>query len=1145
MIRSNFACASRVLAAALVCAVSGCSDKPPDRVEGHFHFEKDALTFANFDLGLSGAELTAPQAARMFGDAAVCASGAGDTCEPTSIAKTWLDDTNAGFEFGHSEGMAVMTALLSIGKVDASTLGGANAAALPFTSPVRAEISYWAATQKVLAVHADDRKLSANEVLPFLAKELPRDDEAWRLLIAIKGQGGFTAGHGLVPFGYFKGEQPGQYFVRVYDPSFPSEERRIELNVEANTWVYEGSTNPDFPRHYEGTTENGNKLFFSPVTKRLGTLTPPFTEGFSASANGGPLLVKDESAGTMVGFRNGDIVEENGTFLPSSADCFCKPPSTITNVMVKGSGPQTISVAGDGGTIYATSPTMATKVDSTSGAGAMTVDPTTRVVTFNSTGDAGTTITNVTLNPDGSQTTTVVSVSNPSTTIRLDSSDPANVKLTVDANPQGGTVITVETTVTQPDGTSKTTVASGTTNGNDALITVNAVDGGAQVNTAINYATCKNVTKDPMESDVDCGAFCSMQGEKNGDGRCAEKKYCSTNDDCTSWLECFNNRCEYPTCSDGVKNGGEIAVDCGSARGCRCTTGQPCDNIPGAGHPRCNADNLCINDVCVATVPFTATIVGLGSNLVRVPVTSDGSSYTLDLTGTGAPSFTKRFVAATSLTVSKPLSLDFDCVWSTRNATGDWAVPTVTSPANNTLTCTRKRAEVHYSVTGACESEVNVTPPNSGVTRVWELRPYGPSVTLTSLSPSVSAAPYAQIAYPGSNYNAGSLTTNGPLDGGTVWQVVVGGPTEGFANYRYNMIDPGPVRVTSPRRFKQTCAITGTDRGPFPLNTPTVQIACTCEDTTPPPPMDGGTTGGDGGTNTDGGTSVDAGPGGCSRDSDCGSGNDCFCGANSGSCAGAGVCGAGRFFSHVGTSDGITPSGTFTVPTGCNSVRVAAWGAAGGGGLMSTGFGPNLPTSGGAGGYVGGSLAVTPGEVITVWVGNAGVEAQGTPTARSSIGSNVGVAANGGAGDSTFVNGGGGAGGGLTSLKVASSGGTTRLTFSVPAGGGGSSFPGYGGGDASNSGGAAGASGGAAAMSSFAGGGGAGDPGGTAGSTNNPGKGGAFGTLPGSLTGAPGGFDGLPSNRSVPDYAAFCGSAGDGNQSSNNDGCVVLRCEAP
>ncbi len=194
-----------------------------------------------------------------------------------------------------------------------------------------------------------------------------------------------------------------------------------------------------------------------------------------------------------------------------------------------------------------------------------------------------------------------------------------------------------------------------------------------------------------------------------------------------------------------------------------------------------------------------------------------------------------------------------------------------------------------------------------------------------------------------------------------------------------------------------------------------------------------------------------------------------------------------------GTSYTSANTYTYTVPTGVTNLIVKAWGAGGGGGGgSSNGDGGN----GGGGGYTQSTLSVTPGENLTVTVGEGG---------------------GGGGGNSS---GDGGGGGGYTSIYR---GGTPLLIASGGGGGGGgdnsSGTPGgqggagggtngQNGGDSSNGLGGTGATGGTSGSggnggnngqsgSSFTGGNGANGGGGTGGTNNggNPGNGGDGGSL--------------------------------------------------
>lgn len=204
----------------------------------------------------------------------------------------------------------------------------------------------------------------------------------------------------------------------------------------------------------------------------------------------------------------------------------------------------------------------------------------------------------------------------------------------------------------------------------------------------------------------------------------------------------------------------------------------------------------------------------------------------------------------------------------------------------------------------------------------------------------------------------------------------------------------------------------------------------------------------------------------------------------------------------------LTSNGTFTVPAGVTTLHVS--GAAGGGGGGGGGGAGGGVGGGGAGGGAGRCIireafAVTPGQVISVTIGGAGVG--GTI-------SGVGGSGNAGtAGGNTVI-------GPLTTLTGGTGGGGGVTAASGVGGGGGTGFPtGTDGSDASN--GIASANGGPGASSPYGGGGGAGR-GGTA-------PGGAAGKLAYGFGGGGGGGGG-----------AYTNGAGSGGQGGGGAAGLVI-----
>lgn len=115
---------------------------------------------------------------------------------------------------------------------------------------------------------------------------------------------------------------------------------------------------------------------------------------------------------------------------------------------------------------------------------------------------------------------------------------------------------------------------------------------------------------------------------------------------------------------------------------------------------------------------------------------------------------------------------------------------------------------------------------------------------------------------------------------------------------------------------------------------------------------------------------------------------------------------------------------TFTVPTGVTSISIQAYGAQGGG---------NTTYLGGQGGYASGDLAVTPGQVLNIYVGGAGSDGAGTANCAVQGGFNGG--GNTGATCCSNAGGGAGSGGGASDVRLA--GNTLNDRVIVAAGGGG------------------------------------------------------------------------------------------------------------
>lgn len=121
---------------------------------------------------------------------------------------------------------------------------------------------------------------------------------------------------------------------------------------------------------------------------------------------------------------------------------------------------------------------------------------------------------------------------------------------------------------------------------------------------------CANGLKNPGEVDVDCAGTCPAA--------CADGKSCNTSSDCASGV-CQLGTCLTPSCTDNVKNGNEPSVDCGGScpnkcpLGLACVQGEDCSsgfcvlglcNDAPCTAALCADANPCTDDQCLSSDTF-------------------------------------------------------------------------------------------------------------------------------------------------------------------------------------------------------------------------------------------------------------------------------------------------------------------------------------------------------------------------------------------------------------------------------------------------------------------------------------------------------------------------------------------------------------
>ncbi|MBL8920226.1 MAG: hypothetical protein JNJ54_15270 [Myxococcaceae bacterium] len=664
----------RLLVASVCVAVTfgcQCGEPVPDSMLSGLDFVRETPTFPNYADELTGWALDVDDAVALFGAEAVCVPES-SPCVVTELAQAWIDDVNETLKHGHSEGIALTTLAFEAGTLSPSDFGAGSVAELSLTNPaLMRAIARRAATQKIPAALARDRSFQAKDVMPFLTTALmPDRAEQWRLAVVIKDEAGFRAGHSLVPFGFFRGAQAGQFVIRVYDSNWPGQEKRLFVDTRANTWTYAGSENAASPRSYSGDATNGNLLYFSPLSAHEGPFTAPFAADartLVVAASGSGVTLKDEGGAEVGVTTSGQVTEKGGAVRPAFAQSpcvLCPAPAETVNYTLSPDagmgGRQTISLenfgnnSADGGTVNVTGAGLSVRMTGvrTETSGAL-LEVQGQTVTYSSAqSSTPTTVTVTVAGPNGSSTTVTVSLSSsPLGTVTIDASDPNNVTVTV-RNQLGEAVSgTVTVTNTASNGQKKTTTAAieakqGSTSTASVQpgvgATVRPAPGTACDNGRLDRTVADGGTLG-AETDVDCGGLCPG---------CGERKRCLVGADCQSGV-CAANVCQRPSCFDNVRNGTELEPDCGGSCFQSCRVGQMCRSVLDCGGTL-GAGPACVPDPdggvtrCRQTERRTLLVTGLGAdsqfNLNGTSI--DGVSYAdWRVTGNATSSVSVPFVS--------------------------------------------------------------------------------------------------------------------------------------------------------------------------------------------------------------------------------------------------------------------------------------------------------------------------------------------------------------------------------------------------------------------------------------------------------------------------------------------------------------------
>ncbi len=622
----------------------------PAQMETGFEFLTDAFVFENFG-GDTAQKLTPALIVRMFGEEVSCETL--DPCVLKGPAKNWMDVTNATLDQGRSEGFAMLSLAFFSGALATEDFGGVHVSGLRIegNEALQQEFAYWAATQAVPAVGTEDKRFAAKSVMPFLAKALsPTSAEHYRIAIAQKTETGFTRGHALTPIGFYRGEE-GTYWLRVYDNNFPQFERKMFIDPVNDIWRYEVPAIDGSTIAYEGTAENGNMLYFSPLSQRLGVLEAPFgaDSKFVAISTSGVTVIAKSEDGAETGIRDGKVIEAEGDRVtPAFARCpLCGTPVPIVNqaLLDKGVKSRSVEVTSVSGVSTATSSDSTGPSISGTGPGFsssvfMGNESFGDTAEFGENGsvtykaannDDGVKIVTTFTDENGNSTTISVTVaaSDTQANVKVSKNDEGKLVVEVEGLP-AGTSVSVNTTTKDAAGKATDSGVTYTSNGNKSSATVTPGEEAVQTNNvgSVTLKHCTNELKDnSVETDVDCGGQCGAT--------CVDGKVCASGADCLGG-NCLDGVCTTIDCTDNVKSLGETDVDCGGPNCQRCVAGVDATTAKTClSYDDCDSF-LCYDGRCLKQVPVYARITNgqvPSGNTISVSGTFDGSFRSFNLDG--------------------------------------------------------------------------------------------------------------------------------------------------------------------------------------------------------------------------------------------------------------------------------------------------------------------------------------------------------------------------------------------------------------------------------------------------------------------------------------------------------------------------------
>lgn len=248
----------------------------------------NGFKFENYGGGTGRTDLTPADVQRMFGDDVCANKGSGQDCLLVPPGQQWMDAMNQGMAGGHCEGFAALSLILYLQKENPDKFGAAHTFDLSIdgNTALQREIAYYFTTQATIPARDNEIKGKApSDILDLLVAAFKANGGPTASYTMGIYQPGFKGGHAITPYAV-QDMGNGVYDVLVYDNNYPGIERRVQIDRNANTWVYTASTNPNEPASVYRGDATTQTLTITATEPRLEKQLCPFC-AISGSATTG------------------------------------------------------------------------------------------------------------------------------------------------------------------------------------------------------------------------------------------------------------------------------------------------------------------------------------------------------------------------------------------------------------------------------------------------------------------------------------------------------------------------------------------------------------------------------------------------------------------------------------------------------------------------------------------------------------------------------------------------------------------------------------------------------------------------------------------------------------------------------------------